>query len=361
MVTARNPADPEAPESQRPATPEDPAERDHDPMTVSGFAPIVSSISAFTPTPNTSLPADPTAPVSEEGLPPDAGPISGMVSVTRKPLLASEALMNELAPVEPLRREARAWAAGVGAASLVIGALPVVGLLPGGMPAAVPWFVTGAISLVAAITPVSYRQRAVAMVVLGLLSGVVALQGANGALTVGDGGMFWGVTRLLGAVALPAALLFRARYRAYRGARIALGAAICLSLPFAIHTALGLLAPVGLATAGEVAVLFVLAGSFAGFMSAETTAAGAYMAPTAVVVLALDVALRGMRHGPLLGVVSDAAALIGASALASLGLFQILAWRFAADARRIDLHPPPRESRPPTSERDAASDWSTRE
>jgi hypothetical protein len=282
------------------------------------------------------------------------------VHVVRRPLLASEALMEDLAPVEPSRSGARAWSAGVGAASLVFGALPACGLLPGGVPAAIPWFVTGAIALVAAIARVTYRQRAVAMVVLGLLSGVVALQGANGALMEADRGAGWALARLAGAVALPAALLFRARYRAYRGARFALGAALALSLPFAVHVVIGLFGPSGLTTAGAVAVLFVLAGSLAGFMGAETTGAGAYMAPAGVAVLAIDLALRGVGHGPLLGVVTDAIAFGGAAALASIGLFQILAWRFAADARRIDLHSR-RESDPPDTDRTASSDWSTLE
>jgi hypothetical protein len=246
----------------------------------------------------------------------------------------------------------------VGAASLVFGALPAAGVLPGGLAAALPWFVTGAIALVAAAVRVTYRQRAVAMVVLGLLSGGVALEGANGALIQADRGAGWALARLAAAVALPAALLFRARYRAYRGARVALGAALALSLPFAVHVVLGLFGPVGPTTAGAVAVLFVLAGSLAGFMGSETTGAGAYMAPACVVVLALDLALRGVGHGPLLGVLTDAIAFGGAAALAAIGLFQILAWRFAADARRIDLHPL-RESSPPDKARDASSDWST--
>ncbi len=280
--------------------------------------------------------------------------------VAQKPLLASEALMEDLAPVEPARRGARAWCAGVGGASLLFGALPLVGLLPGGTPAAIPWLVTGAIALVAGLTPVTYRQRAVAMVVLGLLEGVVALQGAGGALMRADGGTWWGLARLFAAVALPAALLFRARYRAYAGARVFLGAALAVSLPFAVHTVLSLFGAGGVAQAGGVAVLFVLAGSLAGFMGAETTGAGTYMAPATVIALTAELALRGVGRGPLLGVGTGAVAFGGAAALASLGVFQILAWRFAADARRIDLHVPRRDSSAPT-DADAASDWSTRD
>ena len=278
-----------------------------------------------------------------------------------KPLLASEALMEDLAPVEPARQGARAWCAGVGVASLLFGALPLVGLLPGGSQAAIPWFVTGAIGLVAAVTPVTYRQRAVAMVVLGLLSGVVALQGAGGALMRADGGAGWGLARLLAAVTLPAALLFRARYRAYRGARVFLGAALATSLPFAVHTVLGLFGPGAVAQAGGVVVLFILAGSCAGFMGSETTGAGTYLAPASVIAIAAELALRGIGHGPLLGVGTGALAFGGASALAALGGFQIVAWRFTADARRIDLHVPRRESRPSHNDDEPASDWSTRD
>ncbi len=269
--------------------------------------------------------------------------------------------MEELAPVEPARQGARWWSGGVGAGSLLVGSLPVTGVLPGGIQAAIPWWFTGTIALVASIIPVSYRRRAVAMVVLGLLSSVVALQGTNGALLQADGGAAWGFARLAAIVSLPAVLLFRARYRAYAGARVALGAAFGLSLPFATHTVLSLFQAPSFATAGGVAVLMVLAGSLAGFMGSETTGAGAAMGPATVVVFAADLALRGVGRAPLIGVVSDAIALAGAAGLASLGLFQILAWRFAADARRIDIHSPPRESAPPSSARDAASDWSTRE
>jgi len=270
--------------------------------------------------------------------------------------------MEDLAPVEPARRGAQAWSAGVGGASLVFGALPLLGLLPGGIQAALPWFVTGTIALVAGLTPVAYRQRAVAMVVLGLLSGVVALQGAEGALMRADGGPAWGLARLLAAVALPAALLFRARYRAYAGARIFLGAALAVSLPFGVHTVFSLFEAGGAAqAAGSVVVIFILMGSLAGFMGSETTGAGTYLAPATVIGLAVELSLRGIHHGPPLGVATGAVAFGGASALAALGVFQILAWRFAADARRIDLHSPPRDSRPSGDNQDRASDWATRD
>ena len=61
----------------------------------------------------------------------------------RKPLLASEALMEDLAPVEPARRDAQRWCAGVGSGFLLIGTLPLLDAAPGRLRAAVPWVVTG--------------------------------------------------------------------------------------------------------------------------------------------------------------------------------------------------------------------------
>src|SRR6185369_17160068 len=164
----------------------------------------------------------------------------------------SEALMEELAPVEPARRDARKWCLGVGAGFIFFGLLPLLHLRPGGVAAAVPSIVSGVIALVAGLARVGYRQRAVAMVVVGVLSGVVGLHGSGALLTSAVGGMGWGLTRMIAAVALAAALYFRARYRAYAGARVFLGAAYALSVPFLVHTCLQLRGGFGIAQMGSV-------------------------------------------------------------------------------------------------------------
>ena len=285
-----------------------------------------------------------------------------------KPLLASEALMEDLAPVEPARRDARTWCAACGIAFLVFGTLPILGLLPGGLGAAVPWLVTGAISLVAGAARVNYRQRAVAMLVLGMLTGVVALQASDGAALHADGGPAWGLSRLFAAVSLAAALQFRARYRAYAGARVFLGTALTISVPFVVHIALHLTREGGFGPAhlGAIIVLLAVTASLTGFMGAETTGAGAYMGPIIVSAFALDLALSGLATvGPsaglavLLSLAVGSAGFGAAAGFTGLGLFQILAWRFSADARRIDLHSPKPERRP--ANQDPPSDWSTRD
>jgi hypothetical protein len=281
-----------------------------------------------------------------------------------RPLLASEALMEDLAPVEPAGASARIWCAALGAGFFVVGALPLLGLRPGGVSAAVPSLVIGAIALVAALASVTYRQRAVAMVVLGLLSGVVDLGGTRAALATGVGGVGWSLSRLLPAIVIAAALIFRSRYRAYAGARVFLGVALLTAVPFAIHTVLSYSIGFGPAQIGGTVVLVAVAASLTGFMGSETTGAGPYLAWGIVVAFATELALRALwSPGALrtpanfVHVAIAATAFAGAAVLAALGLFQIAAWRFAADARRIDLHPP--ASRPERN-RDSDVDWSTR-
>jgi hypothetical protein len=282
-----------------------------------------------------------------------------------RPFLASEALMEDLAPVEPAGESARIWCAGLGLGFAVVGALPLVGLRPGGASAGIPSLVIGAIALVAALSHVTYRQRAVAMVVLGLLSGVVDLGGTRAALATGVGGVGWSLSRLVPAIAVAAALIFRSRYRAYAGARIFLGAALLTAVPFMIHAVLSFSSGFGPAQIGGLVVLAAVAASLTGFMGSETQGAGPYLGWGIVIAFAVELALRALWSPGALRTTANivhvsiaATAFAGAAVLAALGLFQIAAWRFAADARRINLHPP--ASRPAPRRDDSDVDWTTR-
>ncbi|MFO0762483.1 MAG: hypothetical protein U0359_38950 [Byssovorax sp.] len=243
--------------------------------------------------------------------------------------------MDDLAPLEPSRDAARIWCVALGLSFEAFGALPLIGLRPGGVKAAIPSLVIGAIAMVAALPGITYRQRAIAMVVLGLLSDIVGLQGT------GAGGLGWNLARLVPAITIGAALMFRARYRAYTGARIFLGLALASSLPFVIQVSLGLGGGVGPFDAGAIVALLAIAASFSGFMGAETTGAGPYLAHGVALAFAVELvtsALGAPRArtdvGGVVQVVIPALAFVGSSVLAALGLFQIAAWRFAADARR---------------------------
>lgn len=266
-------------------------------------------------------------------------PPSARENVT-KPLLASEALMEDLAPMRPAQDAARVWCAVVGVGFLLFGGLSVAGLRPDGVVAGPPAFVLGIVTLFTALTSVSYRRRALAMVVLGTIATVIGLQSSGPAVG-------WGAARAVAAIALPAALVFRSRYRAYTGARWLLVAAFLVALPSFGHAVaqLALLDP-HLGQLGALMVILAVLSSLTGFMGAETTGAGAFLAVAVVLAFTADLVvgrlaqLSAFSPRDLVSVLSAGLAFAATSAITSLGLFQILAWRLAADARRIDLHRP---------------------
>jgi hypothetical protein len=284
---------------------------------------------------------------------------------TIKPLLASEALMEDLAPVEPARRAARLWCGAVGVVLIGSGVLPFVGLRPGGLAAALPCFLVGAVALLTALANVSYQRRATTMILLGIIAAPVGLYGTAVADAVG--GIPGGALRMVAATALAGTLLFRARYRAYPRARIFLGGAVVAALPV-VAISIYALATRGIGP-GQLGPLFALAAVAAalpGFMGAETTGAGTAVGPIVIIALAAEQALRALAAtrwsvtaASLTSLSAASVAFLASSLLGALGLFQLLAWRFAADARRIDLHPPLPPD-PPSSQRDMR-DWGSRE
>lgn len=283
---------------------------------------------------------------SNPAIPIEAAPPSTREHVT-KPLLASEALMEDLAPMRPAQDAARIWCAAVGAGFLLLGGLSIAGLRPDGVVAGPPAFVLGIVALFTALTSVSYRQRAVAMVVLGAIATVIGLQSSGTAVG-------WGTARAVAAIALPATLVFRSRYRAYSGARWLLVAAFLVTLPSFGHAVVQLaLHDPHLGHLGALLVILAVVSSLTGFMGAETTGAGSFLAVAVVLAFTADLVVGRLAHldtfspRDIVIVLSAGLAFAATSAITSLGLFQILAWRLAADARRIDLH-----SRPPDNEKD---------
>ncbi len=310
-------------------------------------APRAKSVALVEPIPPSSslvpVPADPTEmPLDEPALSTARMKKSDLV----KPLLASEALMEDLAPVEPSRDVARLWCAVVGVGFAALGILPLVGLRPGGAQAAGFSFFLGGVALVAALTKVSYRQRAYAMLVLGLLVVLTGLGGTGPAAFIARDTAGLGLARAFAAIALPGALLFRARYRAYAGARWALGAAFVLALPFVGLIAWRLLThEADLSTAGAIVALVVTLVGLVGFMGKETTGAGTYVGLSVLVGLGTELFLLDISHAGVLDAWSTiittalgSAAFIAATGLAALGLFQVLASRLSGEARQIDLH-----------------------
>ncbi|MBK8257476.1 MAG: hypothetical protein IPK82_33010 [Polyangiaceae bacterium] len=328
---------------------------------------------------------------AEDDSPPPISPRTS--SKPPPPLLASQALIEDLAPVEPLGQRARVLCIVVGVLFAGLGALMHLSV-ERGHSALIPSIVVGAVTLFAAVARVTYRQRAVAMVALGAIVAVLGVAGTGPAQGTAQAGALWSVARFVGATTLPAALLFRARYRAFTGARLLLGFAFLVSLPYAFH-AIGLVAQhntFGVAQLGAVLALTLLAAGLPGFMGSETTAAGTFVAPAMIGAFALQAGLE--RLGALVpGALADTLGLVESIAedgdplaaatptvqftisairdgaitavafaasvfLSALGVFQILAWKFAPEARLIDVRRP--KAADHMDDRPSYEDWSAR-
>jgi hypothetical protein len=276
-------------------------------------------------------------------------PLSG---VRPKPILASDVLKDEVAPLEPWAKTAR-WACAVSATLLLAIAFgpqntPLASAFPfASSPAGLarpPNDVAFAIGLgAAALLPLPYALRALAISALGvglLLQGMAApggeLHGVFSAPLEGPSGV---AARSVAATCLAATLFFRAHYRAYRGARALLALASLLALPFVVHAVT--LTEVGppLVRLSSATSLLAVASSLVGFMGAGTTALASAWALALLAVLPLDLALRPFATGHPVGAPWMVGVSVWALAcgLAALGLFQTLASLLARHARQVDV------------------------
>jgi hypothetical protein len=175
-----------------------------------------------------------------------------------------------------------------------------------------------------------------ALVLLGLV-GMGPLAGA-----AGDERSFSGlVVYSLAGMALGAALLFRARYREYAGARQALLVALVFSLPAVVHAGITVASgPIAVRVAASLVVATILS-SVVGFWGDGTTTVSMVWAMVVIVVLGVEwvvepigvgVGWHSYHRGIRLGL-----SLMVGCVLMSKGLFQLLVAAFAADARRVDV------------------------
>lgn len=262
----------------------------------------------------------------------------------RGPVLASEVLREELAPIEPSRRACRLWIGAAAAALVCLGLALRLGLGPGpsaGQNGATVAFSAGGALLAAAVLPFPYALRAGVTVLIGLVLAVLGLRGAGPLAGLGLGGELWPhAARLLAAAVLPASLLFRAHYRAFAGARWILALALILAAPYVLFEAqlLGSQgAPLLLRIAAAVALLTVFS-AFGGFMGDVSTGGGSVVAVTVLTVAAAEVAVAAFLPGAwgTTGALVHAATGIGvlaATLLMSVGLFQLLAASLGPAAR----------------------------
>ncbi len=278
-------------------------------------------------------------------------------------MLASEALKDELAPVEPLRAQARAWCVAAGAVFAALGFAPR--WTPAGKP--VVELCAGAAAVAVGLAPMSYRLRAALMVSVAAAVGLLGVLGVGPASAMAYSVGEWGLLHMIAVAALPAALLFRSRYRAYAGARAILAAALALALPLLSYCALAIDgAPLAVQITSALAIVAV-GFSLVGFMGSETTVAGDYLAGAIIAAVVAQVGavtvgkLQPANPQVWISMLASAASFGGAAAVSAIGLFQLLAGRHWERARQVDVHPnmsePP--SAPP-SQPSLSDTWSSR-
>ena len=275
-----------------------------------------------------------------------------------KPLLASEALREDLAPREPLGGAARAWCGALGAVFVGFGVEPFVEANTP-MTTAYASFGIGAATIATGALPLGYTLRAALMVAAALACGILGMFDLGPAMALGHVVGPWGAFHLVAAIALPAALLFRARYRAYGPARVILAIALALALPFVVHEAVLIAGAemMSVRIAAGVAIAAVALGAF-GFTGSETAGAGGYIAALAVASIGATIAVPVLAvllepgEGGLPGVAEVSAlawpmasvvAFWAATVLGALGAFQLLAAKLWDAARMVDVHAAPRD------------------
>jgi hypothetical protein len=281
---------------------------------------------------------------------PPSSASSGVHSAVQKPrktpppVLASDILREDLAPIEPGGRATRVCHA-VTAAILLGVAFTVrarTGLGGGGTNAGAICAAGAAAAAATALAPIGYRWRAAVGAAIGgaiMLLGLAGL-GPLGAFDHAPGVLDWGGFRVIAAIALPAALLFRTYYRAYERGRTILAFAYAISVPFLVTSAFGIVAGPEITgqIASAVAVLVLLSGLFA-LRGTPPTSITAYVAGLFIVAATFDLLFDAPGR---IGLSRLLAGLVMVACVAptSLGLFQLLASAYAPDARKVDVHRP---------------------
>lgn len=263
--------------------------------------------------------------------------------VAKKPLLASEALMEDLAPEEPWRTGARWW-------SILAGLLLVATAGPCWLAVAdpsvsliAPHLAAGGLALLCGVIPLPYVARGIGMLLIAFATiGVVFAE--LGPLwpihhTVGS----WWLVHAAAAITLPAALLFRERYRALARARYVLGFSLMLTLGFVGFCVSTIMTGAFVGQLTSVVAIIAVVLSLLGFMGSEAPIAGSLLSAlivvtvtaqlTTVVVAHIALGVDMSSYTPLVGVVAFAAtALLGA-----LGVAQLLSAGSFRHARSIDF------------------------
>lgn len=241
---------------------------------------------------------------------------------TPPPLLASQCLRDDAAPLEP-------WSLGLRRASLVatlsLVAIAALDVARGALGLAACAAIAAATSAHAGLAA-RYRDRGIAALAAGATALVVAAAGAPapGAALIA----------LALAATLGATLFFRAIYRASRGARLLLAAALIASVGCALAAGPFAREASTLERAIACVDLVVVALAALGFMGEESTGGCLAWGALALVAGATTAFSTAAGHGASALVALHVASLglVGA-ALFAIGAVQVAAHRFAPSLR----------------------------
>lgn len=295
------------------------------------------------------LPPTPPPPMLTSSLPASAKRIPTRLPPVRPPVLASDILREEVAPRAPAQRAVRVVLIAFSAIS-VVGAF-LASSWVGQARLSAPWALEGAVitavvAAVATLAPLPYGVRAGVAALVGAIPLGMGAASLGPMARLGDDGTWRAVAMATMATALPAALLFRSRYRAFRAARVILGVALAASVPAIVFLAAAALdagqslGARGLAAAGVAGA----AAATLGFMGPETSGGCAQWAALVVGAYAARPAWRAVASAwsgsdqVTLALSAAALGALVAATLVTLAVFQVLATALAGQARRVDVH-----------------------
>ncbi len=283
-------------------------------------------------------------PVSTTSLPVDAVDEPVVTAKIKPPVLASDILREEVAPIAPAQGALRIWLAAFAIAFAAGAAASWAGFGPRSPGVVTGCLATAFVALLAATLPVPYAVRASLAAVSGLVPLAMGVRSEGPLAALGFEGTGHAAALLVLTTLLPGALLFRARYRAFRAARVLLVLALAASAYGLVILVMHALSPDAsfLARAADAGLACAALTAFFGFLGEETTGACTAWAVLLVAAYTVRLGLQTVvesgdpygRWGFLVGA-------LGASVsgmVVAFAVLQLLATLLANEARKVDVH-----------------------
>ncbi len=282
-------------------------------------------------------------PMSTTTLPASSGPqLEESGTVVKPPILASDILREEIAPLTPAAGTIRVSLCALSIAFATVATACAQAVFPSAAFATSSAVVTAGAAAIAALLSAPYVARAGLATLAGSLPLALGVRAEGPLAFLGHEGPMVAGARVALITLLPAALFFRGQYRALGAARVILAVALALAVPSMLLSARGALGadPFELRLLDAFGIAATLA-ALVGFLGPETTAGCAFwgglliLAEAARQLVALSI--RPDATG-LAFAAGGALAELVAALVVSLGLYQLLAAALARRARLANVH-----------------------